>query len=218
MSSISEKSANAAHFTKFFSQIQTGGYYIWKDEGICFTKNSTGKMVASSRGDWDKIQRITPKGWAKKNVKLSNKKPCAKDEKDVKKVIDEFATPLTGDEPYEVMKARWDAMGVAGDAIAFKEHLKATAAHGYGRWGNAPTNPTHNCPKCNTDYTTIHPTKDSAKNSEPFNATSSEQWCSGICGNACWDACSEEEIISYKYINPRYTKSAEKVVIVGGGR
>ncbi len=31
-----------------------------------------------------------------------------------------------------------------------------------------------------------------------------EQLISGICSDACWDACSEDEIILYKFLYPLY--------------
>ena len=37
-----------------------------------------------------------------------------------------------------------------------------------------------------------------------------EHYCSGICSEICWNKCSEEEIILWKYIHPLYL--SEKIL------
>tara|TARA_R110001592_G_scaffold122841_1_gene330053 strand:+ start:1717 stop:2082 length:366 start_codon:yes stop_codon:yes gene_type:complete len=37
-----------------------------------------------------------------------------------------------------------------------------------------------------------------------FNSTSKEQYMSGICSDKCWDECSEDEIMLFKFIAPLY--------------
>ena len=66
MSNEYEQKANAVHFDKFFQ----GKVYIWADKGHTYTKNSQGVMTCTSMEAWQDINIITPKGWAKKNVKL----------------------------------------------------------------------------------------------------------------------------------------------------
>lgn len=226
------KNANASHFENHFARLNEGGVYMWKDEGHIYTKKGN-KVVASTRAAWDDINRITPRGWAKNNVKLANTRPTSRptttiaeppadnptnnsadlrglanaagitEDSSVEDMFGPFvaacaiSSPLSGNETMEELTARWETM----------------MAERAG--GGSTENPTHNCPKCSMDYTCIHPSKEEAKNSDPFIAISAEQWCSGICSDACWGSCSEMEIMVFKYLNPRYSKSAEKVVMCG---
>jgi hypothetical protein len=59
---------------------------------------------------------------------------------------------------------------------------------------------THFCPKCSKDYKLIHQTKEEAD--ETKNNTSIEQHLSGICSNECWESCSPQEIVQFKFISP----------------
>ena len=72
--------------------------------------------------------------------------------------------------------------------------------------------PQHNCPKCNNNYETKYETIKISKDKNDTTAT--EQFLSGICGGKCWFDCSENEIILFKFINPKYSKSAPQVHLV----
>ena len=68
----------------------------------------------------------------------------------------------------------------------------------------------HTCPKCNQAYKPKYPNKKAAQAANEN--TFIEQHMSGICSDKCWDACSEGELMEYKYINPRYTNSCKKFI------
>ena len=60
------KEINAQHFDLYFQS----NLYLWKDTGHIYKKNSKGEMTTDTMEAWLAIRNITPKGWAKKNVKL----------------------------------------------------------------------------------------------------------------------------------------------------
>eukprot|EP01050_Picozoa_sp_SAG11_P011832 SAG11_NODE_1280_length_5314_cov_2.956472_5_plen_74_part_00 len=72
--------------------------------------------------------------------------------------------------------------------------------------------PLHNCPKCNNNYETKYETIKISKDKNDTTAT--EQFLSGICGDDCRSKCSENEIILFKFIDPKYSKSATQVHLV----
>ena len=72
--------------------------------------------------------------------------------------------------------------------------------------------PNQMCPKCETKYDTKYKNLQQAKKNK--NNTYIEQHLSGICSDKCWYDCSENEIMMFKYINPIYSKSAQKVYII----
>ena len=72
--------------------------------------------------------------------------------------------------------------------------------------------PQHNCPKCNNNYETKYETIKISKDKNDTTAT--EQFLSGICGDDCWFNCSENEIILFKFIKPKYSKPATQVHLV----
>eukprot|EP01050_Picozoa_sp_SAG11_P047104 SAG11_NODE_24472_length_372_cov_96.736264_1_plen_74_part_00 len=72
--------------------------------------------------------------------------------------------------------------------------------------------PQHNCPKCNNNYETKYETIKISKVKKDTTAT--EQFLSGICGDKCWFECSENEIVLFKFIKPKYSKSATQVHLV----
>lgn len=169
-----QRQANAQWWESMMNITNAGGSITWKDEGIVYKYNGT-HMVASTRADWESIKNNTPKGWAKKYVKLVREK-----------------SPPKKDEEYEELKKKWDAMRTDGGADT--EHI---------------------CPKCNQSYRPRYSSKKAAEDANDY--TGIEQYLSHICGDECWNACSEDEIVQYKYITPRGKKSAEKVCMVGGG-
>tara|TARA_R110000824_G_scaffold280101_5_gene468191 strand:+ start:6147 stop:6368 length:222 start_codon:yes stop_codon:yes gene_type:complete len=63
------KEINAKHFEMYFQ----GKHYLWKDKGHLYSKNSKGETTTDTLQAWEDIKNITPKGWAKKNVKLVKK-------------------------------------------------------------------------------------------------------------------------------------------------
>ena len=70
----------------------------------------------------------------------------------------------------------------------------------------------HNCPKCNNNYETKYETVKISIDKNDTTAT--EQFLSGICGDKCWFDCSENEIILFKFINPKYSKSTPQAHLV----
>ena len=67
-----EKQTNAEYFDKCFL---AKSFYMWAERGHVYTKNSEDVMTCTSMEAWQDIKEITPKGWAKKNVKLVKPKP-----------------------------------------------------------------------------------------------------------------------------------------------
>ena len=61
------REVNAKYFENAFSMCKR---YMWQNKGHVYTENSNGVMTASNMQAWEDIKDITPKGWAKKNVKL----------------------------------------------------------------------------------------------------------------------------------------------------
>ena len=72
--------------------------------------------------------------------------------------------------------------------------------------------PIHICPKCTTKYKTSYRSYKIAKKAKDDDGI--EQFLSGICSDKCWTDCSHDEIVAYKYINPRYAASCKKVIFV----
>lgn len=68
----------------------------------------------------------------------------------------------------------------------------------------------HNCPKCEKDYKPKYPSKDAS----PEYTIWREQYCSGICSDECWEACSEDEILQFKFVKPRYQQSCQKLIVL----
>ena len=71
MATNSQKLTNSQYFENAFKWINEGGFYMWKEKGFAYYKKD-GKMVADTMEGWTAIKIITPKGWAKKNIKLKN--------------------------------------------------------------------------------------------------------------------------------------------------
>ena len=70
----------------------------------------------------------------------------------------------------------------------------------------------HTCPKCEKTYTPKYRTKNKAVASNE--KTFVEQHMSGICGDECWNNSSEEELMRWKYLHPRYSHSCQKLICV----
>ena len=70
----------------------------------------------------------------------------------------------------------------------------------------------HTCPKCEEHYVPKYRSKNAAlaANEKTF----IEQHMSGICSDECWDNCSEEELLNWKWMNPRYSNSCQKLICV----
>jgi hypothetical protein len=66
-----QRQANAEYFTNIFQTINEGGIYAWTNKGHIFTKHN-GYMVAPTLQAWKDIKNITPRGWARQNIKLAN--------------------------------------------------------------------------------------------------------------------------------------------------
>ena len=66
------------------------------------------------------------------------------------------------------------------------------------------------CPKCKKDYTPKYKSREEAE--ENGDTMDIEQHMSHICSNECWYACSEEEIIKYKYYNPLNAHRPEHII------
>ena len=203
-----QKQANANFFESSWALLRIGGTWTWADKSHIFTKMSSGKMSAKTMTAWRDLKEITPRGWAKANCSLQRPTTTHRD---------------VGS-PHQAA-----GLNVSREELiaAGARSLSGTTEHPYGITRDTPL-PTHTCPKCNQEYETTHHTKDLAKLAN--NNTSIEQWCSGICGDECWNACSEAEIIQHKFLRPRYTASgdtlhfinprtgAERVVRAGGTR
>ena len=68
------------------------------------------------------------------------------------------------------------------------------------------------CRKCMRGYNTTYESLQASKAANDKSAE--EQFLSGICSDNCWYACTEEEIVFYKYYKPYSYGATEKVVLV----
>ena len=59
------------------------------------------------------------------------------------------------------------------------------------------------CRKCENAQPCLSPPGSLMKD---LNGIQKEQMISGICSDACWDNCSEDEIVLYKFLYPYYLK------------
>jgi hypothetical protein len=69
------------------------------------------------------------------------------------------------------------------------------------------------CPKCRKGYTPKYKSLEEAKNNNGTQMEK-EQHMSHMCSDECWYACSEEEIMEYKFLNPLNAHRPEQVIFM----
>ena len=67
------------------------------------------------------------------------------------------------------------------------------------------------CRKCMRGYETKYESLEASKSAH--DKTAQEQFYSGICSDACWYACTPEEIVHFKWVKP-YRATKKFVLIV----